>query len=129
MASIATIRAAIQSAIGDIPLRCYDFFPTNLNPPCAIVGFPTEYLPNDTFGDTARMVVPVSIYVGYGSNRAAEDALEAFLATSGSGSVIAAIEDISTGYSVRSVRDFGLVENTNGQPVALGCIIDVDVLA
>lgn len=129
MASIATVRSALQSAISNIPLRCYDFFPTNLNPPCAIVGFPTEYLPNDTFGDTARMVVPVSVYVGYASNRAAEDALESFLATSGDSSVIVAIEDISTGYTVRSVRDFGLVENSNGQTVALGCVIEVDVLA
>lgn len=129
MASISSIRSALQTAIEAMPLRCYDFFPSNLNPPCAIVGMPSEYLPNDSFSDTARMVIPVSIYVGYGSNRAAEDALESYLATSGTGSVILAIENISTGYTVRSVRDFGLVENANGQPIALGCVIEVDVLA
>lgn len=129
MASISTIRTALQEAITDVPLRCYDHFPANLNPPCAIVGMPTEYVPNDTFGDTARMVIPVSVYVGYASNRAAEDALESYLSTSGTGSVIVAIEDISTGYRVRSIRDFGLVENSNGQTVALGCVIEVDVLA
>lgn len=128
MASISDTREAITAALTSMPMRAYDYAPANLNTPCAVVGFPTRYNPNDTFGDTASFTIPVSVYVGYGSNRAAEDALESYLSTSGANSIIAAIEAIGGNYAVASVRDFGILENTNGQPVALGCVIDVDVL-
>jgi len=127
MASISTTRAAIQAAITAMPLRCYDFAPSNLNTPCAVVGFPTKYNPNDTFGDTASFTIPVSVYVGYGSTRAAEDALEAYLSTSGATSLIATIEALGGNYQISAVRDFGVLENNNAQPVALGCVIDVEV--
>lgn len=128
MASISTTRAAITAAINAMPLRCYDYAPKNLNTPCAIVGFPKRYNPNDTFGDTATFTIPVTVYVGYGSTRAAEDALESYLATSGSTSLIATIEAIGGNYQISEVRDFGVLENDNAQPVALGCVIDVEVL-
>ncbi len=129
MASISTTRQAIKDALVAMPLRAFDYAPQNLPTPCAIVGFPSRYNPNDTFGDTATFVIPVSIYVGYGSNRAAEDALEAYLSTSGDSSVVATIEAIGANYAVNAVRDFGVLQNDAGQPVALGCVVEVEVLA
>jgi hypothetical protein len=127
MASISTTRTAIAGAITAMPLRCYDYAPSELPTPCAVVGFPSRYNPNDTLSDTASFTIPVSVYVPYSSNRAAEDNLESYLATSGSTSLIATIEALGGNYQVSAVRDFGVLENTNGQPIALGCVIDVDV--
>lgn len=129
MSSISTVRTAIKDALVAMPLRAFDYAPQNLPTPCAIVGFPSRYNPNDTFSDTASFVLPVSIYVGYASNRAAEDALESYLATSGDSSVIATIEAIGANYAVNAVRDFGVLQNDAGQPVALGCVVEVEVFA
>ena len=129
MASISDTRAAIKSALEGMELRAYDYAPNDLRPPCAIVGFPSRYIPNDTFSDTASFTIPVTVYVSYASNRAAEDNLEAYLSSSGAGSVIAAIDGIGSSYGVAQVRDFGVLENASGQPVALGCVVDVEVFA
>jgi hypothetical protein len=129
MASIATTRTAIANALTAAGFRAFDYSPQNLPPPCVIVGLPTTYRPNDSLSDTATFTIPVTCYVTYASNRAAEDNLEAMLASSGTGSVIATIEAIGSSYAVSQVRDFGVLEDTNGQPVALGCVVDVDVYA
>lgn len=128
MPAISTVRAAIVDGL-DGTVRAYAYSPENLNPPCAVVGFPTSYDPNDTLGDTAMMVIPVNLYVPYSTNRGAEDALEALLATSGTGSVIDAIEDCGSNFAVQTIRDFGVLENSAGAPVALGCTIEVIVYA
>lgn len=128
MASIATTRTAISDALTAAGFRAFDHSPQNLPPPCIVVGFPTRYAPNDTMSDTASFSIPVTCYVPYSSNRAAEDNLEAMLSTSGTGSVIATIEAIGGNYVVSQVRDFGLLEQ-DGQPVALGCVVEVDVYA
>ena len=128
MASISTTRTELKDAIGAV-LRAFDYAPQNLPTPCAVVGFPTRYNPTDTFSDTASFTIPVTVYVSYASNRAAEDNLESYLATSGATSVIAAIEAIGSNYAVSQVRDFGVLENSTGQPVALGCVVEVEVLA
>lgn len=129
MASIATTRTAISDALTDAGFRAFDHSPSNLPAPCIIVGFPSQYRPNDTLSDTAGFTIPCTVYVPYSAGRAAEDNLEAMLATSGTGSVIATIEAIGGNYAVTQVRDFGILEDGNGQPVALGCVVEVDVLA
>lgn len=128
MAAISTTRTALKTAI-DAVLRCYDYAPSNLNLPCAVVGFPTRYLPNDTLSDTASFTIPVSLFVSYGTDRAAEDNLESYLASSGAGSIIAAIDAVGGFYQVAQVRDFNVLENASGQAFALGCVIDVEVFA
>lgn len=126
MASISTTRAAIKAAVETV-VRCYDYAPSNLPVPCAIVGFPSRYLPNDTLSDTAAFTIPVSVYVAYGTDRAAEDNLESYLVSSGTGSVLAVIDAIGGNYAVSAVRDFGVLETPGGQAYALGCVIDVDI--
>jgi len=129
MPSISTTRTAIKEAVEGMGLRAFDYAPNNLPTPCAIIGFPSRYIPNDTFGDTASFTIPVTVYVSYASNRAAEDNLESYLATSGDASVLAAIDELGSSYGVAQVRDFGVLENATGQPVALGCVVDVEVFA
>lgn len=128
MPSIADTRSALKASIGEV-MRCYDFFPQQLQPPCAVVGLPTNYDVNDSLGDTATMIIPVNVYVPYASNRAAEDALERLLQTSGADSVTAAIHATGENYGVTAVRDFSIAETTQGQPMALSCTIEVVVYA
>lgn len=126
MPSIADARAAIKAQVETV-VRCYDYSPPQISPPCAVVGLPSLYDINDTYGDTASMTIPVSLYVPYAANRAAEDRMQVLLASSGDDSVLAAINDTGIGYSVTGVRDFGVLETTQGQPFALGCTIEVSV--
>lgn len=128
MASISTARAAIKTAIGST-IRCYDYNPPSPSFPCAIVGFPTVYDPNDSQDDTASMTIPVTVYVAYSANRPAEDKLESYLATSGAGSLLVAIESAGAQYAIAGVNNFGVLESAQGQPVALGCVVNVSVLA
>lgn len=129
MASIATTRTAIADALTAAGFRAYDHSPQNLAPPCVIVGLPTRYAPNDSFSDTASFTIPLTVYVTYASNRAAEDNLEAMLSSSGTSSVVGVVDAIGGNYVVTQVRDFGVLEDGNGQPVALGCVVEVDVYA
>lgn len=128
MPSIADTRADLKATVGQV-LRCYDYFPQQLQPPCAVIGLPSNYDVNDSQGDTATMSIPVTLYVPYQSNRAAEDALERLLQTTGDDSVIAAIHDTGAEYGVTSVRDFSVAETSQGQPFALSCTIEVAVYA
>lgn len=128
MASIADVRTELKDGISAV-LRCFDFMPENLPFPCATVGFPSRYDPTDSLSDTATMVIPVNVYVAYTNSRAAEDNLEALLGSSGTPSVIAAIEGCGSEYGISAVRDFGLLTTSDGQPAALGCVIDVVVYA
>ena len=128
MPSIADARDALKAQIQTV-VRCYDYSPPQIAPPCAVIGLPTSYDVSDTYGDTATLVIPISVYVPYSAPRAAEDAMEKLLATSGATSIVAAIEDTGVGYAVTAIRDFGLLDTTQGQPMALGCTIEVTVYA
>lgn len=123
MPAIGDHRTAIKEGLEGV-VRALDHTPPELPLPCAIVGFPTQYNPNDTNSDTATMTIPTTIYVPYSSNRAAEDTLEALVTP-----VIDAIEEVSSSYGCSGARDFGVLENSAGVPIALGCVIDVTVFA
>lgn len=115
--SFSTVRAAIVDALSNVEGlsdRVTGFYPGAPNPPCAVVGFPDEFDPHAAYGDETDYTIPVELFTPYKTNRAAEEALEAFLATSGPQSLIAAIESIGSGYTVVSVRNIGPV--TIGDP-------------
>lgn len=121
--TIAEERTALKTALADT-VRAYDHHPAQPTFPCAIVGFPTRYVPHGTLtSDTAEMTIPVTLYAPYGTNRSAEDLLESLIEP-----VIDAIEDLGAAYSCSNARDFGVLENSQQQSVALGCVIDVMVL-
>lgn len=112
---------ALVATVSGLSGRTYDYAPQQMPFPAVVVGFPTAYDFRATTGGAKDMTIPVNIYVGYGSNRAAEDALEALVDP-----VCAVIETVDA-YAVVAVKDFQILENTNSQPVALHCTVDVSV--
>lgn len=98
MASLASIRDGLKTNLATISgLRAHDTIPDQINPPAAIIGPPETIEWHKTFGSAkARWVMPVRVYVGRASERAAQDKLDAYLAGSGSSSVKTAIESDTT---------------------------------
>lgn len=119
--SIASHRTVLMELCKPF-VQAYDHSPKALPTPCAVIGFPTTYTPGDTLSDTAAMTIPVVVYVGYGDNKSAEDNLEALIEE-----LVPAIE-ADDAYAVAAVKDFGLLENSQGTPTALACTIEVDIL-
>jgi len=128
MPSISDARDAIREQVATL-LRCYDVYPEQPQPPCAVVGLPSTYEPNDSMSDTATMTIPVLLYVPYQSNRTAEALMQRYLATSGDDSVLALIEAAGENYGVTTVRDFDVVATGQGQPAMMVCTIEVVVYA
>lgn len=122
MGAIADARAALSTVLSAANVRVAPS-PDLLNPTCALVGFPTRYVPTDSMSGTSGMTIPVSLFVPYASNRTAEDALEALISTA-----VDAIEAASAGYLVEAARDFGTLDGEQGQKLALGCTVDITVL-
>ena len=90
--SLATIRTNLKEAVDTTGLRTYDYLPGSPALPCAVIGWPTSFEPHAGFGDVPNMEIPVTVMVPFQSNRSADANLEQYLTTSGSLSVVAAIE-------------------------------------
>lgn len=92
------------AAIAD--LRVFDYPPDSVTPPAAIVSYPDPIDFDMTMGrGSDRATVPVHVVIGRVSDRAARNALTAYMAGSGDRSVKAAIEaDRTLGGAVDSVR-------------------------
>jgi len=98
MAGIATIRDELRLALDAIDgLRVQDVVVDSIAPPVAVIGFPDRIEFDVTMRRGAdRLLIPVRLYVGRASDRAAQDKLDAYLAPSGVFSIKAAIEDDPT---------------------------------
>ena len=83
-------------------LRVFDFPPSSLVPPAAVVGWPTS-IEFDSTADRGsdEATFEVHVLVGMGNDRNARDKLAAYMAGSGSGSIKAAIEGGAVGDSCR----------------------------
>ena len=127
--SLATVRTALADAVDNTGLRSYDYLPGSPALPCAVVGWPTSFEPHAGFGDVPNMEIPVMIMVPFQGNRSADANLEQYLTTSGSLSVVAAIEAASAAYRVPVVRDFGVITIGDAGQLALACTVIVNVLA
>lgn len=65
-------------------LRVYRYPADNVQPPCAEITYPEEYLFDETYGrGSDRMTIPVTLMVGRVSDRSARDRLAALVARSG----------------------------------------------
>lgn len=73
-------------------LRVFDFPPDSVNPPAAIVGYPTVQFDATMARGKDRLSIPVYVYVGRVSDRNARDQLAAYMAGAGASSVKAAVE-------------------------------------
>jgi hypothetical protein len=92
-----TVRQGLSTALDTITgLRCFDYGPDSLAPPAAVIE-PLEI----TFGVAMANGLDyykgfVLIIVGRMSDRSSQDRLDAYLASSGASSVVAAIESDRT---------------------------------
>lgn len=117
-------------------LRIYDYPPESVAAPAAVVNYPADvrqatYGPPATATDMA--VFPVHVVVGRTSDRAARDAIGAYMASSGPSSVSAALEaDPTLGGVVKclAVQRYGSYEEISiGQVEYLAATFDVEVYA
>jgi hypothetical protein len=90
--------ASVMDQVGDAldtidGLRVYRWPADNVQPPAAVVAYPTEYRYDETFGrGMDRLSLPVVVLVGRPSDRAARDRIVGYAAGAGTGSVKAALE-------------------------------------
>ncbi len=138
MANITSIRNALKANLATISgFQTYDFAPDKPEPPCAIVQpDPAGFLFRETMGKgVVRFNFVVTVLVGHVVDDESQDKLDGYLATSGSGSIWAALEaDLTLGGSasdskvgVTAVRNYGGF--TFNELVYLGAEFLVSVLA
>ena len=97
MASISELRAGIKTNLATITgLRVSDFQPDNINPPVAIV-FPIGVNYDDAFARGMQTYTfSVQIIVGRVSERTGQNAIDAYISSTGSNSIKLAIESNKT---------------------------------
>lgn len=131
MASIPAIRDGLKTRLATITgLRAYDVVPGQIAAPAAVVKRRrTNY--DVTFGGDHDFEFTVSLFVQAADQRSAQDALDAYLATSGAGSIIGAIEGDKTLGGIVSfavVRDAGedrLVDYAGVEYLSVDFLIEV----
>ncbi len=88
------VRQGLTTALDTITgLRCFDYVPDSLSPPAAVVEpLEIEYGVSMTASGIDYYRGFVLVIVGRMSDRSSQDRLDAYLASSGASSVVAAIE-------------------------------------
>jgi hypothetical protein len=91
--NIAAVRTGLKTALAGIDgLDAYDYEPMMFPRNAAVVRMPDTIDLRTTFGGGEwEYVISVTVFVGLGDTRAADDQLEAYLAQTGSDSIIAAL--------------------------------------
>ena len=116
MATLSEIRTALAAAVATTGLTAQATIPDSIMPPVAVVAPPdgqafVRYA--DTFDGAYTLLLSVRVYVSRWDAPRAQDALDPYIAPTGSQSVYAAIEsDPSLGHVVESaavidVRGYG----------------------
>jgi hypothetical protein len=97
MASISDLRAGIKTNLATISgLRVSDYQPDNINPPVAIV-FPISVDYDETFAKGMQTYTfSVQIIVGRVSERTGQNAIDAYISSTGASSIKLAIESNKT---------------------------------
>jgi hypothetical protein len=133
MASVTTIREAMATALDTITeLRAFATIPDSIAPPAAIVGGPEVIDWRFAFRSTKRRyTIPVRVYVGRASDRASQEKLDAYLASDGAFSIIAALESDSTlggavdSLSVMQARGYGVYQIAGVDYLGVEFVVDV----
>jgi len=133
MATIAQIRAGLKTRLETITgLQVYDYRPGTISPPTAIVARQsTQY--DRTFDGADDHTMAITVFVQFGSDRSAEDNLDAYLNESGASSIVAVIHADSTlggvvDYSrVTQVVDNGLTPYGGGETQYLAATFTVEI--
>lgn len=139
MASLRDIRVALRQQLETIDgLRAYDVWPQTINPPVAVVR-PLGGDYHDTFGNCATLRLEVTVLLQLSVQDAAQEDLDAYLATDGPLSIMAVVEanrslsGTADSVMVGEPRDYGVLrigadEEGRGADY-LGCKFEVEVLA
>lgn len=92
--NLASVMDQIATRLTTITgLRVFAWPPGTVTPPAAVVGYPSGYTYDETYGrGMDRLNIPVVIVVGRATERTARDALGAFVDGSGASSVKAVLE-------------------------------------
>lgn len=117
MASLSVLRDRLQARLATISgLRAHDTIPDQIAVPAAVVGGPDVIEYDYVMARGAdRYVIPMRIYVNRANERAAQDALDGYLAASGPTSVKAAIEaDMTLGGAAQVCRVTGTKPGSYG---------------
>lgn len=136
--SLRAVRAGLAARLATLDIRAYDTWPSSINPPVAIVR-PLEGTFHETFDEQVTYQLEITILLQLGHLQAGQEQLDAYIATSGTSSIKAAIEAEPTlGGSADSVmvkgwRDYGglrVGEAPDGSgPEYLGVKFYVEVFA
>lgn len=110
-------------------LRCFAWPPGAAVPPAAVVGYPSDYTYDATYGrGMDRMTLPVVVLVGRPTDRSTRDAIAAYVNGSGSASVKAVLES-GTYTALHTLRvmsvDFDVYQL--GGTDYLAAIFDLDI--
>ena len=135
MASLSDIRAGLKTNLETIPgLRAYDIVPDKVSPPFAAIRPDSPAISRETM---ARGVMQyrflILVGVSRATDRAAQDALDAYLASSGTQSVWVAIESdltldgAASHTHVVACSDYGILD-WNGVSYS-GAQFEVEVLS
>lgn len=87
--NIADVMTELGTAVGQITgLRVFDWPPGSVSPPAVIVGYPTDYQFDATYGrGTDTMTLPVIVVVGRATDRSTRDTIAAYVAGIGDRSI------------------------------------------
>ena len=97
MASIAELRTALGNNLATISgLRVSDFIPDNPNPPIAIVQFDRAQYHLDMGNGMTEYTFVVQVIVGRADERTAQRNLDSYCSSTGSSSVLLAVESNRT---------------------------------
>lgn len=97
MASVGAIRTSLKTRLATISgLNAYDLVQGGITAPAAVVSRKRTTYDAAFAGDVHDFVFTVTLFVQATSIRSAQEAMDAYLATSGASSVIAAIEGDKT---------------------------------
>lgn len=128
------VKLALGTVLATIPdLRVYPRLSGQINPPAAVIAPGTgPFLTYRTSNTSHDLDLAVTVFVGRGNDRTADEQLSAYIADSGSQSIYAAVDADSTlggtvdDAWVTQAQDWGVF--VFGDVSYLGCVFGVQVL-
>jgi hypothetical protein len=132
MATVAQVREGIRVRLATITgLRTHAVMPAALNAPAAVVFRRTTTFDTSMDGESDDLTCGITLFVEFGNERTAQEALDAYLAPAGALSVKAAVDgDPTLGGVVDFARVAGaeadrIVEWSNIKYLAADLVVEV----
>lgn len=115
--SVNDVRKGLKGALGSISeLRLFDYVPSTISAPCAVIGYPNVYEYDKSFGrGLDRMEIEVTVFLGSVAERSSQDRMDAYISGSGGRSIKVAVEADRT--LDGACADIRVVEAKNYGPI------------